>query len=146
MPKAKTVPQTKAISKRLNKGVGPASAARIQQVAKWLSQGKSRATIIDNLMTQYDINADTAADYYNDGVRFLLPDDEAAYKEQLIKANATRLETIYEKAMERNDYKNAREAIAELNKMAGITGNGVKIGINNDKQNDSQQIIIKFDG
>ena len=110
-----------------------------------LSKGKSRATIIQHLIDTYGYSPQTAARYYESAVIYLVPDNDEEYRRNLIKANTTRLETIYERAMEERQYKVAREAIAELNKMAGIKGEGVQIGVQTDKQNDTQQIIIKFD-
>lgn len=128
-----------------NKSAEPATILKIQEAAKWLSEGKSRATIIQMLMDKYGIAADTAKDYYADGVRFLMPKDEDKYRKQLIMANAMRLETIYERAMDEGDYKNAKDAIAEMNKMFGLTGSGVQVAVNNDPQTNSQQVFIKFD-
>lgn len=138
----------KTKSKAVRKGLEnaePATIKKIQEAAKLLAKGKSRATIIEWLMDTYGFAPTTAARYYESAVLYILPDDDEQYRQNLIKANTTRLETIIERAMEERQYKVAREAIAELNKMAGIRGEGVQVGINTDKQNDTQQIIIKFD-
>lgn len=131
--------------KQRNISAEPATVLKIQRAAKWLAEGKSRATIIERLMDEYQITAKTASVYYADAIRFLLPEEESEYKNELIKANITRLETIYERAMATGDYKNAREAVQELNKMAGVSKEGVSIGINTDKTNDTQQVVIRFD-
>lgn len=138
-------PSSKIIREKGLQGADPSTIMRIQEAAKMLSKGKSRATIMQHLMDTYSLANSTAAVYYAQAVKFLLPDNEDEYKDQLIRANVTRLETIYEKAMERGDYKNAREAIAELNKMAGLHKEGISVGISNDKENDTQQVIIHFD-
>lgn len=145
MPSPKPV---KKSSKAVVRGLENATASttlRIQEAAKMLSKGKSRATIIQHLIDTYGYSPQTAARYYESAVIYLVPDDDEEYRRNLVKANTTRLETIYERAMEERQYKVAREAIAELNKMAGIKGEGVQIGVQTDKQNDTQQIIIKFD-
>lgn len=131
--------------KQRNLSAEPATVLKIQQAAKWLAEGKSRATIIERLMDEYQITAKTASVYYADAIRFLLPEEESEYKNELIKANITRLETIYERAMASGDYKNAREAVQELNKMAGVSKDGITVGINTDKANDTQQVVIRFD-
>lgn len=129
-----------------NKGSSkPATVLKVQEAAKMLSKGKSRATIIQHFMDTYGLSVKTAADYYEAGTRFLMPDNESEFKQNLIKANATRLETIYERAMEAGDFKNAKEAIAELNKMIGVGKEGITVGINTDKENDTQQVLIRFD-
>lgn len=126
-------------------GAEPATAVKIQQAAKMIAKGKSRATIIEHLQKQWEISAVTAANYYGDALRLLMPENEDEFRKDLIKANAVRLETIYERAMEEGDYKNAKDAIAELNKMIGANGSGVMVGINTDNENNTQQIFIKFD-
>lgn len=118
---------------------------KIEQAAKWIASGKSRATVKDMLVERYGMALATANDYYNEAIKVLIPENEEEWRHNLIKTNITRLERIYEKAMEDSDYRSAREALSELNKMCGLTGSGLQIGINNDKNNDTQQIIIKFD-
>ena len=122
-----------------------ATVLKIQDAAKMLSKGKSRATVMQHLMKTYELTERTARDYYLEAVRFLLPEDEGEFKQSLIKSNVSRLETIAERCMEEGDWKNAKEAISELNKMCGITGSGFQIGVKTDKETDTQQIIIKFD-
>lgn len=123
----------------------PATIHKVQQAAKMISRGKSRATVIEWLMDTFGLAQVTATAYYENAVRFLLPDDESKFKETLIKANATRLETVYERAMDAGDLKAATEAIAQLNKMLGIGKEGITVGVQNDKENDTQQVIIHFD-
>lgn len=145
MPTSKPIKKkSKAVVRGLE-NAEPATVKKIQEAAKMLSKGKSRATIIEWLIDTYGYSPQTAARYYESAVIYLIPDDDEEYRRNLVKANTTRLETIYERAMEERQYKVAREAIAELNKMAGIKGEGVQIGVQTDKQNDTQQIIIKFD-
>lgn len=135
-------PKTKLNTrKQRNISAEPATVLKIQRAAKWLADGASRATIIERLMDEYQITAKTASIYYADAIRFLLPEEESEYKNELIKANITRLETIYERAMATGDYKNAREAVQELNKMAGITGNGVQVGFKTDKDANTEFVI-----
>ena len=125
--------------------VKPETKLRIIEAAKMLSQGKSRATIIEHLSEKYDIEYNTAADYYCNAALYLVPEDGDAFRKNLIRQNAVRLEAIYERAMENGDLKNAKEAISELNKMCGLTGNGLQVAVNNDVENNAQQIFIKFD-
>lgn len=123
----------------------PETIQKIQQAAKWIAQGKSRATVKEMLSQKYDIALTTANDYYNEAIKALIPENEEEYLQNLIKVNMTRLETIYERALEAGDYKNAKDAVAELNKMAGVSRDGVAVAINTDKTNDTQQVIIRFD-
>lgn len=138
-------PKSKFKVNKAKKSVEPETIRRIQQGAKWIAEGKSRATVIQMMCEQFGIMTSTANDYYHESVKVLIPENEDEWRKELMKANATRLESIYECAMRDGDWKAAREAIDSLNKMSGLNGSGVQIGINNDKQNDTQQIIIKFD-
>lgn len=143
--KPKTRKVTKNMHYRKVEGLTPATIMRLQDVATQLSEGKSRATIIKYLQDKYEIAYDTAKDYYQDGVKYLLPEDENEYRQELIQVNIERLELIYQRAVEEGDWKNAKEAVAELNKIAGAGREGISVGINTDKQNDTQQVIIHFD-
>ncbi len=121
------------------------SLQKVMELSKMLARGKSKQYIIDYAMEKYGVGEPQAKRYYSAAVRNLVPDDVDEYRKGLIQTNFNRLETIVEKAMEEGDWKNARETIAEMNKMCGVTGQGVQVGINNDKENNTQQIVIKFD-
>lgn len=139
--KPKTRKVTKNMHYRKVEGLTPATIMRLQDVATQLSEGKSRATIIKYLQDKYEIAYDTAKDYYQDGVKYLLPEDENEYRQELIQVNIERLELIYQRAVEEGDWKNAKEAVAELNKIAGVNGNNVQIGYRSDKDNNTEFII-----
>lgn len=121
------------------------SLQKVVELSKMLARGKSKQYVLDYAMTNYDVGEAQAKRYYSAAVRYLLPDDVDEYRKGLIQTNLDRLETIAERAMEEGDWKNARETIAEINKMCGVTGQGVQVGINQDKENNTQQIVIKFD-
>ncbi len=121
------------------------SLQKVMELSKMLARGKSKQYIIDYAMEKYGVGEPQAKRYYSAAVRNLVPDDVDEYRKGLIQTNFNRLETIVEKAMEEGDWKAAREAIAELNKMSGLNNGGLQVGIQTDKQNDTQQIIIKFD-
>lgn len=127
-------------------GLQNVSLQKVLELSKMLAKGKSKQYIIDYAMDKYGVGEPQAKRYYSAAVRNLLPDDVDEYRKGLIQTNLDRLETIAERAMEEGDWKNARETIAEINKICGVTGQGVQIGINQDKNNDTQQIVIKFDG
>ena len=141
LPKVKTDKRVKNMHYRKVEGIQPTTLMRLQDVAERLSEGKSRATILKYLTEKYGIAYDTAMDYYRDGVKYLLPADEGEYRKELIQTNIERLETIYEKAMDEGDYKSAKDAVSELNKIAGVNGNNVQIGYRTDKENNTEFII-----
>lgn len=128
-----------------NKLPSSVSLAKVIELSKFLSRGKSRQYVIDYAINHYDVNEAQAKRYYSAAVRYLVPEDAEEYRQGLIQANFDRLETIVERAMEEGDWKNARETVAEINKMLGITKDGISVGIQTDKANDTQQVIIRFD-
>ncbi len=95
-------------------------------------------------MEHYDINEAQAKRYYAADARYHKTEDMDELRKGLIQANMERLETIIEECMARGQYKVARDAIDSLNKMFGVTG-GVQIGIQTDNENNTQQVVIKFD-
>ena len=128
-----------------NKGAEPATVMKVQEAAKMISAGKSRATILETLQEKYHIGYDQANHLYGAGIRFLIPEDEDEFRKELIAKNIARLEKIVEESMDARQWKIAREAIDSLNKMIGIGNGGFQVAVNNDKENNTQQIYIKFD-
>lgn len=141
----------RATNKKINeidvtdRGAKPTAASihRVLELAKMLAKGKSRQSIMEYAMTHYDINEAQAKRYYAAAARYLIPEDLDEFKKGLIQANMERLETIIEECMARGQYKVARDAIDSLNKMFGVTG-GVQVGIQTDNENNTQQVVIKF--
>lgn len=121
------------------------SVEKVNEISKLLAQGKSKQYVIDYAVEHFCVGLPQARRYYSSAVKNLMPKNPEKYREGLIQTNFNRLETIVERAMEEGDWKNAREAIAEMNKMCGLTNGGFQIGIATDKANDTQQVIIKFD-
>lgn len=117
---------------------------RINEVAKLISKGKSRATCIEYIMNTYDLAYNTAKNYYVTAIKSLYRLDDDVRK-GLIQANIDRLEKIIESCIEGNsaEKKVARECITELNKMLGVTSQNT-VMINKNDEGD-EQIIISFD-
>lgn len=147
MPREPKVKSSVNMQKNRNKVVGaePATVLKVQEAAKMITEGKSRATIIETLQDKYGIGYDQAKHLYGAGIRFLIPEDEDKYRKELIVKNIARLETIIENSMTDRQWKIAREAIDSLNKMIGIGNGGFQVAVNTDKENNTQQIYIKFD-
>lgn len=147
MPQKATNKTKKVTAINSDKEVMPSTVSlqKVVELSKLLARGKSKQYVIDYAVSNYGVGEAQAKRYYSAAVRYLLPDDVDEYRKGLIQTNLDRLETIAERAMEEGDWKNARETIAEINKICGVTGQGVQIGVQTDKQNDTQQIIIKFD-
>ena len=145
MPKEPKVNSSVNMQKSRNKTAEPATVMKVQEAARMISDGKSRATIIETLQEKYHIGYDQAKHLYGAGIRFLIPEDEDKYRKELIVKNIARLETIIENTMNDRQWKVAREAIDSLNKMIGIGNGGFQVAVQNDAENNTQQIYIKFD-
>lgn len=147
MPREKKVKSKVNLQPNRNKVVGaePATVLKVQDAAKMITEGKTRATIIETLQEKYHIGYDQAKHLYGEGIRFLIPEDEDTFRKDLIMKNFARLETIIERAMDSRQWKIAVSAIETLNKMIGIGNGGFQVAVNNDKENNTQQIYIKFD-
>ena len=127
------------------RGAFPATVVKVEEAAKMISKGKGRAEVIEHLQKKYDMSYETARKYFVSACHFLIPDDQGEFRQSLIKQNMERLEKIINDSIEEKQYKTAREAIAEMNKMLGVTG-GQGIVINQDPASGQQQIIVNFGG
>lgn len=125
------------------RGAYPATVVKVEEAAKMISKGKGRAEIIEHLQKKYDMSYENARKYFVSACHFLIPDDQGEFRQGLIKQNMERLEKIVTDSMNDKQYKIAREAIAELNKMMGVTG-GQSVTINQDPESGQQQIIVNF--
>ena len=120
---------------------------RVQQVAKWISEGASSKSIMNRVMETYDIKYDQAQKYFNAALRYLAPTEEEmqAFKQSMWKVQIDRLEKIMEKGINSEDpqlLRLAKDCISELNKLLGMT-QGDKVTIANNKEGE-QIIEIKF--
>ena len=127
------------------KGAYPQTIVKVEEAAKMISKGKGRAEVIEHLQKKYDMSYATAQNYFVSACHFLIPDDQAGFKEGLIKQNIERLEKIINDSLEEKQYKTAREAIDTLNKTLGAYGQGSSIVINKNNEGD-EQIIVNFGG
>ena len=114
---------------------------KVKEIARMLSKGKSKTTILDSIQEKYGLSQARVLDLYYEAVKFLLPKDEQKFKEEIITKNVERLDRIVEETMESKNYKEATKAIAELNKMAGITSNNIKVGMQTDGEGGSTFIV-----
>lgn len=146
MTKANRLQSTPALEKAKPKNQDPLTEKKILDVAKMIAKGKTRQTIITYLMDTYGYT-DSSQPYkiFNAAVRHLMPTDLDAHRQELIEMNIKRLETIIEEGMTNNaDLRVAKEAIAEINRMLGITGNKVAIG-KEGPDGTKEAIVISFD-
>ena len=102
---------------------------RVTNLAKMLSEGMSRKSAMEWIMTHYDVSGRQARAYYSAALRYLIPDNEEEYKRGLIQANINRLETIIERTMAEGsaDYKSAIAAIKEINRLVAPNENSIEV-------------------
>lgn len=131
------------ISMRPSEGYSsePQTQERVLKIAKMITAGKSRETIQDYIKKNFKVAERQARAYYGAAMRYLLPDDEEEYRNTLIQANLSRLETIVEKCMSGKDYKDAIAAIKEMNNVIAPRNN---VTIAKNKEGD-EVISISFD-
>ena len=120
------------------------SEAQVVMLAKEITKGMSRARAIEYAMEHFNVGDAQAQNYYKAAMRYLLPEDMEEYRRNLCQANIDRLERIIDKAMEQEQWKIAREAIDSLNKMIGLWGNQIQVGIKNDPNNNTSEFIIQI--
>lgn len=144
MPSSNKVKKVKKSDKFLP-GTEGETIKKVEEAAKLISNGKTRATVIEYLQNEYGIAYDTARKYYNDAIHYLLPDNDEEFRQNLVKVNYERLDKIIQESMAAGNYRVAREAIDTQNKMCGIHQNGITVGVATDQKNNTQQVVIKFD-
>lgn len=118
-----------------------ATELKVKEMAKMLARGKSKDTVKDYIVEKYGLSEARVDDLYYEAIKYLLPKDDAKFKEEIITKNVARLDKIVEETMESKNYKEATKAIAELNKMAGITSNNIKVGMQTDGEGGSTFIV-----
>lgn len=117
----------------------PETVARVQSLAKLITDGKSRASIQQYVKDNYKVGDRQARAYFNSAMKYLQPEDANEFRNNMAYANIGRLEKIIELNIDRAP-KIAIAAIGELNKLLGLTnGNGVTIA-----QNDKGEQVIKI--
>lgn len=127
----------------------PAETKIVAAVADWICEGKTDDWIIANiedLTEDRKIDKRTARRYITAALDYLFPDGVMAQRDEILAKNAKDLSLIISIGMKDHKYlKEANAAIRELNRMIGV-GQGTTIAIQNDTENNTQQVIVKFDG
>lgn len=119
----------------------PQTEARVIELAQMITNGASRESVQEYAKQTYKVGERQVRAYYSAALKYLLPEDKEEFRDGLIQANLSRLETIIERCMDGNDYKNAIAAIKEINGVLNPNKNSVTIG----KQGDTEIIQISFD-
>ena len=136
-----------ALAKRgvyLNEGhaVKPGTLLRIIDIAKEIAKGTPAIEIRCALMDKYDIDERKANQYYDAALAYLTPKDIEHHQEKMAAKLVTQYEQLYQKAVDRDMIKTARDILDSLAKIYQLTGgNRVQIAEN---QEGDKQITITF--
>lgn len=137
----KRIERPKSNIKTKDGPIRTATELKVKEMAKMLSMGKSKDTVKDYVAEKYGLSEARVDDLYYEAIKYLLPKDDAKFKEEIITKNVARLDKIVEETMASKNYKEATKAIAELNKMAGITSNNIKVGMRTDGEGGNEFIV-----
>lgn len=134
-----TSPKSELITK--DGPIRTATILKVEEMAKMIAKGESKQKTIEKTMAKYGLSYGRVSDLYYEAVKFLLPKDENRFREEVQALNVERLNKIVDECMESRDWKEATKAIAELNRMAGITSNGIKVGMRTDGDGGSEFVV-----
>lgn len=124
----------------------PRTQERIQKASEMISQGKGKSVVCKWLMDTYGLQMNTAMKYWMAACRMLIPDDMDEYRANLIQTNIERLEIIIDECMsDKARYKEAREAIAELNRMLIPAQQRAQFTAKMNPQDNTSEITISFE-
>ncbi len=123
----------------------PAETKIVAEVADWVCDGKQDEQILIAL-EERGICRRNGRRYITAALDYLFPDGLMAQRDEILAKNAKDLQKIIALGFYDHKYlKEANAAIRELNRMIGV-GQGTTIAIQNDAENNTQQVIVKFDG
>ena len=123
----------------------PSETKVVAQVADMICDGKNDESILAYLESQGICRRKGRA-YITAALDYMYPDGLAAQRDEILAKNANVLMQIVGIGMKDHRYlKEANAAIRELNRMIGV-GNGTTIAVQTDTENNTSQVVIKFDG
>ena len=100
---------------------------RVFEIVEMIVKGKSETSCLKHLQDTYNIGVKTANNYYLSAVKFLMPKDVDDYKEKMLAKNIKRLEMIIEKTMDKENYRDAIQALREINRLVSPNNNTVSV-------------------
>lgn len=123
--------------------VRPGTLIKIMDIAKQISKGTPRLDILAEMGEKYGFDEKEAAKYYDLALTYLMPKDIEQHQEKMAAKLVSQYEVLYQKAVENNQIKTARDILDSLSKIYGLTGgNKVQIAEN---ANGEKVINITFD-
>ena len=127
-----------------NKKASASTEIRIYELTeKIVNSGWTRLEILKYIQDEWGLSDTQAQRYWVAAINYLRPKDPEKYREALINRNYDILESILKKALERNDLKEAINAVKALNQMLGVGGKSVEIK-DKDAQGEDRKIVISF--
>lgn len=123
----------------------PGEQKIVDRVVELMGEGKSDEQIIMHLKDEFNKGKPKAEKYIKAAVEYMFPDGVQEQRDEILAKNAKYLMSIIAIGFHDHRYlKEANAAIRELNKMVGV-GNGTTIAVQTDNENNTQQVVIKFD-
>jgi transposase len=101
---------------------------RVLRVVSMVEEGVSRPEILLHCITEYGVSRSTADRYIEEAYEHF----KNAYQPHMQRSAEIarrRLETIYQKAMKKEDYRTALIAQSQLNKIQGLNDNILMAGL-----------------
>lgn len=124
----------------------PAETKIVANVADLICEGKNDESILVYLEEQGICRRKGRA-YITAAVDYLFPDGVQAQRDEILAQNAKTLQQIICIGMNDHRYlKEANAAIRELNRMIGVGQGGTTVAVQTDPNNNTSQVVIKFDG
>ena len=124
----------------------PAETKIVAEVADMICEGKTNEQILVTLEADKKICRRKGRAYITAALDYLFPDGVMAQRDEILASNAKALQQIIALGFYNHKYlKEANAAIRELNRMIGV-GNGTTIAVQTDTENNTSQVVIKFDG
>ena len=123
----------------------PSETKVVAQVADMICEGKNDESVLAYLESQGICRRKGRA-YITAALDYMFPEGLQAQRDEILEKNAKDLMQIVGIGMHDHRYlKEANAAIRELNRMIGV-GNGTTIAVQTDTENNTSQVVIKFDG
>ena len=100
--------------------------------ARLFNKGWSRNKVSEELQTKYGVGQTTAAKYIREAYRIIADKNDNLIK-NLRHIQLTRLETLLDIAISKNDVRSATEVIKTINSMFGLNQPEVQVNIQNNE-------------
>ena len=123
-PKLPYVFAEKTTQKRQNE---QETEKRVFELVDMIVKGKSQESCLNYIVEKYGIKRKNAEYYYRSAIDVLIPKNMDEYKAEVIAKNFKRLETIIEKTMDRENYRDAIQALKEINRIVCPNNNTVSV-------------------